>query len=321
MSRSQPPDDRFDGQRRRSARGKRGPRWVTDHAQDVVRKLPPSRRGNQRWSGPDHDPQPPARRPVRRPWDEDPDYPPRSSRRDEDWRDEHRRDEHRRDEDYGHERPRAPQRWARVPEGRTRPYETPVAEPPEPAKTRPREEPNGTGPRKLTVTRVVAWRGRQLTQQGIHAFRRVTTADGADRSGLTGLTYPVMLSFGADAAVAVALANTLFFSAATAESKTKVALYLLITVAPFALLAPVIGPMLDRLQRGRRMTMAVSFLGRGLLALVMAQHFDDWLLYPAALGSITSQSWISPSTPCSSRAAWRAALASGPKQGSTISST
>jgi len=133
---------------------------------------------------------------------------------------------------------------------------------------------------------VAAWRSRQLTQQGIQAFRRATTADGADRSGLTRLTYPVMLSFGADAAVAVALANTLFFSAATAESKTKVALYLLITVAPFALLAPVIGPLLDRLQRGRRMAMAGSFLGRGLLALVMAQHFNDWLLYPAALGTM-----------------------------------
>jgi MFS family permease len=150
----------------------------------------------------------------------------------------------------------------------------------------PGKHHNGGGPRKLTVTRVAFWRGRQLTQQGIRAFRRAATADGADRSGLTKLTYPVMLSFGADAAVAVALANTLFFSAATAESKTKVALYLLITVAPFALLAPVIGPLLDRLQRGRRMAMAVSFLGRGLLALVMVQHFNDWLLYPAALGSM-----------------------------------
>jgi MFS family permease len=134
------------------------------------------------------------------------------------------------------------------------------------------------------VTRVAAWRSRQLTQSGIAAFRRAATADGADRSGLTALTFPVMASNAADAALAVALANTLFFSAATAESKTKVALYLLITVAPFALLAPVIGPLLDRLQRGRRVALSVSFVGRALLALVLAQHFDDWLLYPAALG-------------------------------------
>ncbi|MDT7747144.1 MAG: hypothetical protein QOD96_806, partial [Pseudonocardiales bacterium] len=139
-------------------------------------------------------------------------------------------------------------------------------------------------PRKLTVTRVAAWRSRQLTGQGVRAFQRAAEADGAGRSGLTALTYATMLNYANDAAIAVALANTLFFSAATAESKTKVALYLLITVAPFALVAPVIGPLLDRLQKGRRVALAASFVGRGLLALVMAFHFNDWGLYPAALG-------------------------------------
>jgi MFS family permease len=138
----------------------------------------------------------------------------------------------------------------------------------------------------LTVTRVAAWRGRQLTGQGIHAFQRAAGADGADRSGLKALTYASMMDYATDAAIAVALANTLFFSAATAESKTKVALYLLITVAPFALVAPVIGPLLDKIQRGRRAALAVSFVGRGALAVVMALHFNDWGLYPAALGAM-----------------------------------
>jgi MFS family permease len=83
-----------------------------------------------------------------------------------------------------------------------------------------------------------------------------------------------------------ALANTLFFAAATAESKTNVALYLIITVAPFAVVAPVIGPMLDRLQRGRRAALAISFAGRVLLAVVMAFNYENWLLYPAALGTL-----------------------------------
>ena len=139
-------------------------------------------------------------------------------------------------------------------------------------------------PRKLTVTRVAAWRGRQLTGQGIRAFQRAAEADGADRSGLTALTYASMMDYACDAAISVALANTLFFSAATAESRSKVALYLLITVAPFALVAPVIGPLLDRIERGRRVALAGSFVGRGVLALVMAFHFDDWGLYPCALG-------------------------------------
>ena len=34
--------------------------------------------------------------------------------------------------------------------------------------------------------------------------------------------------------------------------------YLVITVAPFALVAPFIGPMLDRLQTGRRLALATS---------------------------------------------------------------
>src|SRR4029453_15389111 len=66
--------------------------------------------------------------------------------------------------------------------------------------------------------------------------------------------------------------------------RSNVALYLLVTMAPFAVLAPVIGPVLDRLQRGRRWALAASHLGRAGLALVMLGHFDDFWLYPAALG-------------------------------------
>lgn len=139
-------------------------------------------------------------------------------------------------------------------------------------------------PRKLTVTRVAAMRSRQITGNGIRAFQRAATADGADRSGLTALTYAAMASYAVDSAVAVALANTLFFAAATAESVTNVALYLAITVAPFAIVAPIIGPLLDRLQRGRRAALAVSFGGRAVLAVVMAFNYDTWVLYPAALG-------------------------------------
>lgn len=136
------------------------------------------------------------------------------------------------------------------------------------------------------MTRVAAYRSRVIGQQAVAAFRRAAQADGAHESGLTSLTYAVMLNYASSATMAVGLANTLFFSAATAESRTKVALYLLITVAPFALIAPVIGPMLDRVQRGRRIALAVSCAGQGLLSVVMALHLNDWLLYPAALGTM-----------------------------------
>ncbi len=138
-------------------------------------------------------------------------------------------------------------------------------------------------PRKLTVTRVAAMRGRELTERGIATFRRAAEADGADKSGLTALTYATMANFALDAAIAVALANTLFFASATAESKSKVALYLLITIAPFAIIAPLIGPALDRLQRGRRLALASSFAVRAVLAVVLIFSFDSWVLYPLAL--------------------------------------
>ncbi|WP_338771686.1 MFS transporter [Nocardia vulneris] len=170
-----------------------------------------------------------------------------------------------------------------------------LAAPPPPTKPLPEQpaaaeggaEPTEPGPqrvpRKLTVTRVAAMRGRELTEKGIATFQRAAKADGADKSGLTALTYATMANFALDAAVAVALANTLFFASATAESKTKVALYLLITIAPFAVIAPLIGPMLDRLQHGRRVALATSFALRAVVAVVLVLEFDSWALYPLAL--------------------------------------
>ncbi|WP_199431338.1 MFS transporter [Qaidamihabitans albus] len=141
-------------------------------------------------------------------------------------------------------------------------------------------------PKKITVTRVAAMRGRHFTEQAVGAFHRATRADGADKSGLTSLTYAVMLNYASDAAMAVALANTLFFAASSGESRGRVALYLLITIAPFALVAPVIGPALDRIQRGRRLAMCVASAGQALMCVLMALHFNDWGLYPAALGKM-----------------------------------
>lgn len=159
----------------------------------------------------------------------------------------------------------------------TRPYETVES-------SIPVDSPGARRiPRKLTVTRIAAMRGRELTEKGIATFQRAAKADGADKSGLTALTYATMANFALDAAIAVALANTLFFASATAESKTKVALYLLITIAPFAVIAPLIGPLLDRLQRGRRLALATSFAIRAVVAVVLLIDFDSWALYPLAL--------------------------------------
>ncbi|KWX67382.1 MFS transporter [Mycobacterium sp. NAZ190054] len=151
--------------------------------------------------------------------------------------------------------------------------------------------PPGRNGEKVTVTRAAAQRSREMGSKMYGLVHRAATADGADKSGLTALTWPVVANFAVDAAMAVALANTLFFAAASGESKSRVALYLLITIAPFAVIAPLIGPALDRLQHGRRVALAASFALRTVLAVVLIANFDSatgsfpsWVLYPCALG-------------------------------------
>lgn len=164
-----------------------------------------------------------------------------------------------------------------VPEPRTRPMTAP------PGDDRPTTELPGR-PAKLTVTRVAAARSKELTAAAARRVRAASRADGAGESGLTQLLWVNALHMAGDAMIAVSLAGTLFFAATTDAQRGNVALYLLVTMAPFAVLAPVIGPALDRLQRGRRWAIAGSHLGRALLAVVMMRHFDDFWLYPAALG-------------------------------------
>jgi hypothetical protein len=144
--------------------------------------------------------------------------------------------------------------------------------------------PGDDGPAKLTVTRVAAARSKELSAAAARRVRAASRADGAGESGLTQLLWVNALHMAGDAMIAVSLAGTLFFTATTDAQRGNVALYLLVTMAPFAVLAPVIGPALDRLQRGRRWAIAGSHLGRTVLALVMMRHFDDFWLYPAALG-------------------------------------
>ena len=60
---------------------------------------------------------------------------------------------------------------------------------------------------KVTVTRAAAQRSREMGSKMYGLFQRAATADGADKSGLTALTYPVMANFAVDAAMAVALAT------------------------------------------------------------------------------------------------------------------
>jgi len=120
----------------------------------------------------------------------------------------------------------------------------------------------------------------------------MTHASGAGRTGLAQLIELSAAGSVGDGFVAVALAGTLFFSATVTEARGRVALALIITMAPFALLAPFIGPLLDRVQHGRRYILIGTMLARGLLCWGMAgavQHNDTLTLLPAAFGILVLQ--------------------------------
>ena len=103
--------------------------------------------------------------------------------------------------------------------------------------------------------------------------------------GLADLVELCALNAAADTLVAVALANTVFFNVPLGEARDRVALYLLITMAPFALLAPVIGPVLDRLH-SRRYGLAATFVFRVVLAWILATRTTGLAVYPVALGTL-----------------------------------
>lgn len=120
-------------------------------------------------------------------------------------------------------------------------------------------------------------------------FTRSTRAEGADASGLASLIDLHAIQSAGDALLTVALANTLFFSVAVDQARSRVALYLLVTMAPFAVIAPVIGPLLDRFRNGRRYALAATLILRAFLAWVMAGSLGSkgaFALYPAAFGAL-----------------------------------
>jgi Major Facilitator Superfamily len=158
-----------------------------------------------------------------------------------------------------------------------------------PAASRPAEaqRPSGAGGAALVIGRSAITGTNRAAKAVTRKVIRASKAYGAEESGLTALIWNQVLSYGTDAMITVSLAGTVFFGASSSAQRGNVLLYLLITMAPFAVVAPVIGPALDRLQHGRRWTMAGTAIGRGVLALVMAAHSSDLLvLYPCALGSL-----------------------------------
>jgi MFS family permease len=130
----------------------------------------------------------------------------------------------------------------------------------------------------------------KATKRTAGLVHRITGAKGADRTGLATLIEMTAASGAADAFVTVALAGTIFFSTSVDQARGRVVLFLIITMAPFAVLAPFIGPALDRIQQGRRFVLAGTMLTRGLLCYAMSANVANSVtLLPAAFGILVLQ--------------------------------
>lgn len=120
--------------------------------------------------------------------------------------------------------------------------------------------------------------------------RRAARAEGAGDSGLSRLIELHAVHAAGDAAVAISLAGTLFFQVPTGEARGQVALFLAMTMLPFAIVAPLIGPFLDRFSHGRRWALGATTAIRGFLCWVLAGAVvteSKWL-FPAALGCLVA---------------------------------
>ncbi|WP_231263196.1 MFS transporter [Nocardioides alpinus] len=137
----------------------------------------------------------------------------------------------------------------------------------------------------------VAGRGAGTAgQYAVSQARRATRAEGAGDSGLSRLIELHAFNAAGDAAVAISLAGTLFFQVPTGEARGQVALFLGLTMLPFAIVAPLIGPFLDRFSHGRRWAVGATMAIRCFLCWVLATAViteSPWL-FPAALGVLVA---------------------------------
>ena len=137
------------------------------------------------------------------------------------------------------------------------------------------------------------WLGRG-TREGTTRFHTFASADGADLSGLSRLTELHAVTAAADAAFTVSLATTVL-ALPVGQARGHVALFLLTTMAPFVVLAPFIGPLLDRFRHGRRWAIGGTLALRAFLSWVLAGLVTSgsaWLLPVALVCLLAARAYV-----------------------------
>ncbi len=91
------------------------------------------------------------------------------------------------------------------------------------------------------------------------------------------------LGAAADAFVSVSLAGSLFFNVSPDASREQVLLYLLVTMVPLAVLAPLVGPAVDRYRHRQRFVAAGFYFTRAVCCVALVSTLLQLAFYPIAL--------------------------------------
>jgi predicted MFS family arabinose efflux permease len=86
-----------------------------------------------------------------------------------------------------------------------------------------------------------------------------------------------------DAFVSVSLAGSLFFNVSPDASREQVLLYLLVTMVPLAVLAPLVGPAVDRYRHRQRLVASGFYFTRALCCVALVSTLLQLAFYPIAL--------------------------------------
>ena len=86
--------------------------------------------------------------------------------------------------------------------------------------------------------------------------------------------------------MAVALADSLFLSISPDAARTKVLLFLAVSMAPFAVVAPLVGPFVDRMKGGQRMVVVLVGVLRAFVLVGLASSLDSLTLFPLAFAAL-----------------------------------
>ena len=154
-------------------------------------------------------------------------------------------------------------------------------------------DPGDSAGKGAKVTRGLGATARATGRAGRFTMRqakRASQAQGAGESGLDRLIHMHFFNTAGDAAVAISLAGSLFFQVPSGEARGQVALFLGLTMLPFAIVAPLIGPFLDRFAHGRRWAIGATMAIRAFLCWVLAGAIvtESAWLFPTALGVLVA---------------------------------